>query len=292
VQLGNKLYEFGGYNKGNNQVTRETSVLDFETGQWTLLAPIPPGAAQSHAGVATDGTYIYWAGGQFGGSEDITQLIATENVWRYEIATNTWSRYVNLPRPILAAGMTIFNGVLYLVGGVEHPELAQATTDHFALNTRSRNPSWIDRAPLPRATDHAGVIEVDGTIYAIGGEHGHGTTYTQHADVYAYNPWEDTWTRKADMPVASSHFDGSSIVIGKRILVAGGRTDLPDFTTAQVRVYDTELDQWTVLNPLPFDRLGGFVGIFNDRIFFTNGYSRVQGLAAESFWGDLEGFVV
>jgi N-acetylneuraminic acid mutarotase len=291
VQVGNKLYRFGGYNKGDNSVTRETSVLNFETGQWSLLAPLPKGAAQSHAGITSDGTYIYWAGGQYGGGLDLSSLVGATAVYRYHIATNTWSRYVDLPAPRFAPGLAIFNGVLYLSGGDDESR-SNATSTHWALNTRSRNPSWINRAPLPLAGDHKGVAVVDGIIYAIGGENGHGTDYDQHAEVFAYNPWEDKWTRKASMPQASSHFEGATIVIGKKILVLGGRTQLPNFTTAQARVYDTERNQWSLLNPVPFDRLGGVGGIYDGRVFFTNGYSRHQGMATESFWGDLEGFEV
>ena len=291
VQVGNKLYRFGGYSRGDNTVTRETSVLDFETGQWSLLAPLPKGAAQSHAGVVSDGEYIYWVGGQYGGSLDLSQLLAATAVYRYHIATDTWSRYVDIPEPRMAGGLALFNGVLYFSGG-DDISRSNATSTHWALNTRSKNPSWVTRAPLPLAGDHKGTAVVDGIIYAIGGEDGHGTTYDQHADVFAYNPWTDTWTRKASMPTPSSHFEGATIVIGKKILVLGGRTQLPNYTTSQARVYDTEQNQWTILNSIPFDRLGPVGGIYNGRVFITNGYSRQQGMATESYWGDLEGFDV
>jgi N-acetylneuraminic acid mutarotase len=289
VQVGNKLYVFGGYHRGNNAVTRSTDVLDFETGLWSQLAPIPGGAAQSHAGIATDGTWIYWAGGQLGGGLDLDAIEGTNAVWRYHIPTNTWHRYVSLPEIRYAPALAIYNGVLYLSGGDDESR-TDATGTHWASNTRSRNPSWIDRAALPRVSDHSGVAVVGDLIYHIGGEDGHGTTYEQHAEVYAYSPHTDTWTRRANMPTPSSHFEGGTLVIGDKILVMGGRTDLPDFTTAQVRVYDTELNQWSVLDPLPFDRLGGVAGLYNGRVYFTNGYSRVQGLAAEAFWGTLSGF--
>ncbi|HEV2295949.1 MAG TPA: kelch repeat-containing protein [Tepidisphaeraceae bacterium] len=292
VQVGNKLYVFGGYRRSpDNQVTRAMDVLDFETGKWTVLGSIPRGAAESHAGVATDGTWIYWAGGQLGGREDVTILRGTNAVWRYHIPTNTWERYVDLPEIRFAPALALYNGVLYLFGG-DDASRSNATDTHWVSSTRSRNPSWESRAPLPRKGDHMGVAVVNGVIYSIGGEDGHGTTYDQHADVFAYDVHTQVWTRKASMPTPSSHFEGATLVIGTKILVMGGRTDLPNFTTAQVRVYDTELDQWTVLNPLPFDRLGGVSGIYNGRVYFTQGYSRVQGFAAEAFWGELSGFGV
>ena len=292
VQVGTKLYTFGGYRRSpDNQVTRAIDVLDFETNTWTQIGEIPGGIAESHAGIATDGEWIYWAGGQMGGGADLTALKGTNTVWRYHIATNTWERYIDLPEVRFAPAMVYLDGVLYLSGGDDESR-SDATNTHWALNTRSTNPSWESRAPLPRVGDHKGVAVVNGIIYAMGGEDGHGTTYDQHADVFAYNPATDTWTRKASMPTPSSHFEGATIAIGTKILVMGGRIDFPDETTSQVRVYDTISDQWTVLNPLPFDRLGGVAGVYDGRVYFTQGYSRAQGFAAEAFWGDLSGFGV
>ncbi|MGB7159996.1 MAG: kelch repeat-containing protein [Tepidisphaeraceae bacterium] len=291
IQIGNKLYVFGGYRKGDLSVTRSVDVLDFETMAWTQLAPIPKGAAESHAGIATDGTYIYWAGGQLGGEENLANLQATTAVWRYEIATNIWSRYIDLPDVRYAPAMVYLDGILYVSGG-DDASRTDPTTTHWALDTRSASPAWANRAPLPKAGDHKGSAVVNGQIYAIGGEHGHGTTYVQHDEVFAYDPATDTWTQKASMPWGSSHFEGATLVIGTKILVMGGRVDFPYERTARVRVYDTVTDAWTSLNPLPFDRLGGTAGIFNGRVYFTNGYSSVQGIAGEAFWGDLIGFGV
>ena len=290
ARVGNKLYTFGGYRRSpDNQVTRAGDVLDFESGTWSSLAPIPGGAAESHAGVATDGEWIYWAGGQVGGGPDVTQLDATDAVWRYHIPTDTWERYIDLPESRSAAGMAMQNGVLHLFGG-NGEDRSRALDTHWVLSTRSANPTWAEAAPLPRAGDHKGVAVVNGLIYLIGGEDNHGTTYDQHADVYAYDPSSDTWTRKADMPIPSSHFEDATLVIGTKILVMGGRVDLPEQFTSQVRVYDTLLDQWTVLDPLPVTRLGGVAGVYNGRVYFTQGYSKEQGFTAESFWGTLSGF--
>jgi N-acetylneuraminic acid mutarotase len=136
------------------------------------------------------------------------------------------------------------------------------------------------------------VAVVNGLIYTIGGEDNHGTTYNQHADVYAYDPTTDAWTRKADMPTPSSHFESAALVIGTKILIMGGRADLPNQQMKQVRVYDTISNQWSVLEPLPHDRLGGVAGFYNGRVYFTQGYSEEQGFAAEAFWGELSGFGV
>ncbi len=292
VQVGSKLYTFGGYRKSpDNQVTRAIDVLDFETSTWTRIGEIPAGAAESHAGIATDGEWVYWAGGQMGGGADLSLLEGTTSVWRYHIGTNAWERYVDLPEIRFAPGLVYVDGVLYLSGG-DDASRSNATSTHWVLNTRSGNPSWESRAALPRAGDHKGVAVVNGVIYAIGGEDGHGTSYDQHADLFAYDRAADAWTRRASMPTSSSHFEGATLVIGNKILVMGGRTEEPNFTTSQVRVYDTALDQWTVLNPLPFDRLGGVAGTYNGRVYFTQGYSRQQGFATEAFWGELSGFGV
>ena len=66
----------------------------------------------------------------------------------------------------------------------------------------------------------------------------------------------------------------------------------PPKTLENVRLLVEQEKVWTVLNPLPSDRLGGVGGFYNGRVYFTQGYSKQDGFAAEAFWGDLSGFGV
>ena len=291
LQLGAKLYQFGGYSAGNLDVTDSVEVLDLRTGKWRRLADIPEGAAESHAGIATDGArYIYWAAGQLGGGDGAR---GTNTVWRYDLLADTWSPYINLPEVRFAGSLSYFNGVLYFAGGDDASRF-RAQDEHWALNTRSKRPRWVERAPMPAANDHHSAVVIDGIIYTIGGETNHGTTYDQHDNVFAYNPWTDTWTRKADLPTPSSHFEGGTHVIGgTKILALGGRIDIDrgEFTD-EVRVYDTLEDKWTVLDDskLPDARLGLSSAVYGGRVYLTNGYSPELGLTTKSYWGTLSGF--
>lgn len=286
VQMGDKLYLIGGYNSGASTVTRAVEVLDLNSLQWSSRASIPEEAAESHAGFASDGErYIYWIAGQKGPQGGV----GSNTAWRYDTVADTWDRYIDLPEKRFAGGLAYFNGVLYFFGGNDESR-SNATTNHWALNTRSRNPSWIERAPLPEANDHHSAVVINGTIYSIGGETGHGTTYDQHDGLFAYNPWTNTWSTKADLPTASSHFEGGTFVIGNKILLVGGRIEIADGEfTDEVRLYDTESDTWTVLGDLPDARLGPSGAIHNGRVYIVNGYSSTHGLSDVAYWGTLHG---
>lgn len=287
VQLGDKLYVFGGYNSGNSDVTRSAEVLDLATGTWSELASLPENAAESHAGIASDGErYIYWVAGQKGPREGA----ATNTAWRYDTLSNTWDRFVDLPEGRYGGALAFYNNVLYFFGGNDESR-STATTSHWAASTRSKNPSWIERAAMPAANDHHAVAVVNSMIYSFGGEDGHGTTYDQHKNVFAYNPAIDAWTRKADLPTASSHFEGGTHAIGDKVLLIAGRIDIADGTwTDEVRLYDTITDKWTILDPLPDARLGPSSAIHNGRVYITNGYSEPLGLTDVAYWGTLSGF--
>lgn len=286
VQIGDKLYVMGGYTNGDAETTSSVEVLDLETGVWSDAAPLPDGAAQSHAGIATDGErYIYWVAGQKLGAASA----GTNTAWRYDTVDNTWSHYVDLPEVRFAGGLAYFNGALYFIGG-DDASRSHATSKVWALSTRSKNPSWIDRAELPARNDHLGIAVVDGTIYSFGGEDNHGTTYDQHSGVYAYSPWLNEWSTKASLPLASSHFEGGVHVVGDKVMLIAGRINVSEGTwTDQVRVYDTTTDSWSITTPLPDARLGPSTALYHGRVYVVNGYSATLGMASEGYWGTING---
>ena len=97
VVVNGLLYVFGGYNvtSPDYQPTADAEVFDPTNNTWTSISPMP--AAETHMGIASDGTYIYVAGGYTFNSVTTYQTFSTTNVFQYDIATNTWANYVPLP---------------------------------------------------------------------------------------------------------------------------------------------------------------------------------------------------
>jgi len=194
VQVGSKLYVLGGYapsNPGFLPVTHRCDVLDFTTGKYTRIADLPAGAAVNHAGVASDGKFIYLIAGQI----ESGYGHGTRASFRYDIAANKWSRFVDLPFIRFGGAAVIVNNVLHYFGG-DTADRTTVTTDHWALDLAHPEAGWKRKASLPKGGDHLGHAVIDGIIYAIGGEHGHHVVghnsatapYIQHKYVFTYNP--------------------------------------------------------------------------------------------------------
>lgn len=289
IQVGRRLFVMGGYGNGSElPVSRSVEVYNLQTQRWARLGDLPAGAAQTHQGLATDGTYIYSVGGQLGGGYGP----GTTQTWRYDIGADTWERWVDLPKIQHGGALAYVDGGLYFFGGDE-ADRSTPTTDHWAISTTSRNPQWGRRASLPEAGDHLNRAVINNKIYAIGGEHGHAgidfdpePTYVQHEFVFEYDYKTDVWTRKANSPLAASHSEGTTLVVGTKVFVLAGLLG-PERHSASVRVYDTLNDEWSVLADLPDARIGPAAGIWGGRIYFTVGYSPKLGFPTQSYYGTL-----
>lgn len=293
TQVGRRLFVMGGYVDGgdgpfNMPVSRRVEVYNLETQKWKRLRDMPAGAPETHMVQATDGTYIYSVGGQLGGGYGP----GTTQSWRYHIGTDTWERWVDFPQIQYLGAMSYVDGGLYFSGG-NAADRATPVADHWAISTTSRNPRWVRRAPLPEPGDHQSRAVVNGKIYSIGGEEGHAgvdfdpePTYVQHNYLFEYDPKTDVWTRKADLPIAASHSEGTTLVLGTKIVVMAGLLG-PERHSASVRVYDTLTDEWSLLADLPDARIGPAAAVWRGRIYFSLGYSPKLGFPTESYYGTL-----
>jgi N-acetylneuraminic acid mutarotase len=266
VQVGTKLFVMGGFTSFDLGVINRVDIYDFATKTWSVGSPLP--GAQTHAAAVSDGTYIYVAGGQLGGGE--ASGSGTNEVWRYDIANDLWTPFTPLPDVRFGGTMKIIDNVLHYVGG-DLADRSTISTLHWAFDLNGGT-GWTTLAPIPIGGDHLGSAVVNGIWYTVGGEHDHGTLYTQHSYVFAYDPSTDTWARKADIPIARSHIEGGTFVINGNIYVMGGQTDHLGMT-ADVEEYDPINDVWWKLAALPGVRKGVAGAFYNGQIFLIAGQS-------------------
>jgi N-acetylneuraminic acid mutarotase len=245
--------------------------------------------------VATDGRYIFAAGGQYGGG---IPGRPSSDVWRYDTVDDLWTRDVlpDLPEDRYGGAMSFTDNKLYFFGG-DRPDRVTVANDLWVLDLNNVNAGWVSKASLPDGLsgDHISAAVVDGVIYAVGGEHGHAATqdddapYIQHDFLMAYDPRTDAWTRKADLPEGISHAESGTLVINGKIVVLGGQIDDIQ-VTADVRVYDPASDTWSLLTPLPEDRKGGVAGYLDGKLFYTNGQRERDWHVSTTTWiGTLTG---
>ena len=277
VRIDRKIYLLGGFTDNYTSTTQRFEVFDIKTASFTQLANLP--GAPTHEAVATDGTYIYSAGGQFG-PERSTDL--TDVVWRYDIANNRWQRFGRLPAIRTGGTLSYIYGKLHYIGGDDATRV-RATNTHWVLDLSSTGAGWKDAAPLPGPADHAATVVLNRGIYFVGGDNLHGTSYLSQSGLYFYDPVRDKWATLASIPTGVSHAEAATFTDGKSIFVVAGQGNAQKLTS-NVYVYTIRKNRWSAATPLPSARKGGFAWLSNGKLYYITGDDSVKGL-------DLGGYI-
>jgi N-acetylneuraminic acid mutarotase len=180
-------------------------------------------------------------------------------------AENRWMTRADYPGDIWdATSAAIVNRstgktMLYVIGG--QPKRfggPGAITSTVRMYDVSGN-LWRVRAPYPvRIASTNGAVVIGGKIYVSGGmtrrwDEAAGVYRSQILpSLYVYNPGTNTWSKRADMPVASIR--GVSATYGGMLYVATG---------SRLYRYSPSTDQWASLGMTPHDvdyGAGGFIG--------------------------------
>jgi N-acetylneuraminic acid mutarotase len=241
---------------------------------------------ESHTAVATDGTYIYVAGGYPYSPITTYQTFGTTDVFRYDIATNTWSSFVPLPSPRGGGEMVYLDGELHYIGGndgVNATATKYAETNHWVLNLNSSNPQWVDAVSLPAPRSHMASAVVDGQIYILGGRPTGADEVNPTTTNYVWNPDDpDVWTQAAPLlqPRAVS---SAAVYNGEIYLIAGTTTNYQIIAT--VDVYDPQTNTWSTQASIPSGRFAPVAGVIGNTLIVTTGYSFLDnGIFSTATW--------
>lgn len=266
VVANGELFVFGGYDvtTPDYQPTDAAEVFNPNSNTWSRIAPMP--APETHMGVATDGTYIYIAGGYTYDPVTTYQTFATTNVFQYDIANNTWANYVPLPSARGAGAMVYLDGELHFMDGVAVNRSGQ--TEHWVLNPSDANPQWTDATSVPETSNHTAAVVLNGKIVIVGGQTTSDDSDTT-ANVFEYDPNTGQWTSLASMPYRASHFVAG--VIDNEIILMGGTTTA-DIPLSSVIVYDPSTDMWSYQTSLPDGRLAAVGGVIGSEIIVALGF--------------------
>ena len=300
-----KLYVFGGFDilevrEGNFTPTARAYVYDPGANTWTSLADMPPMngtpyGGVTHAGTATDGEDVFFAGGYTSDEDGDFQIFGTPEAWRYDVSEDSYSRLPDLPQTDesgpnnrhSAGQMEYLNGKLHYFGGTSANRQSDVTY-HFTFDLANGATAWTRAAPLPASRNHLGSAVLNGKIYAIGGQTDHDGALTTYADVYAYDPAADAWSAARNLPKAISHISNSSFALDGRIIVVGGEVDHLD-AVRDVFAYSPETDEWTSLTDLPVALQSMVSGAIDGIIYVTSGSGGnggdVSGFRSETYRG-------
>lgn len=111
---------------------------------------------------------------------------------------------------------------------------------------------WTRLNPFPGGPrSYAVTFTVDGNSY-VGTGMNFSAIYgfTGYNDLWVYNPSNDIWTKKGDVPPLGSDFraNGFSFVIGNNAYVGGGISATKSIGGRDVNKYDPVADKWTAQN--------------------------------------------
>jgi N-acetylneuraminic acid mutarotase len=226
--------------------------------RWTRRAELPE--ARTEVSVATDGRYLYLAGG-FGPPEGEERASAPRTLWRYDPQADRWTALAQLPQGVHHTAFVHLDGRLYVLGGFRETGFTPVGDVHIYDLASGQ---WSQGAAMPTPRGAMGFTVLGGRIHLVGGNapgpdavHDHeGVRIADDRSVNtheAYDPATNTWQRLAPMPTPRNHL-GAAAVNGRIHAVVGrvGR----DFEMTTHEIYDPATNAWTAGPAVPTGRSG------------------------------------
>lgn len=145
---------------------------------WMATLPLPASIAFHAAAVATPGNsrvtstgYLY----ALGGATDAAGTPSSA-VYRGTLTASgtvsVWTTVTALPAPLRSAGVVVFQGDLYVVGGATTGNAPVATVYRSRLDAAGGLGAWQALTSLPFRRAHFGFGSFGGYLYAFGGDSG------------------------------------------------------------------------------------------------------------------------
>ena len=278
-----RLYLFGGFIPGL-ETSSQVDVYDPTSGTWSRVKDMP--TRPTHENAAVDGRSVWIAGGFLGKHPGP----ATNEVWKYDGAADTWTAGPPLPEPRAGGGLVAVQGRLHYFGGYK-PDRDTVCADHWSLVTGEPDARWTREADMPNPRGHLAAAVLDGKIYALGGANGHDRKQVDLPYCDRYDPATKAWTKIASLPDGRSHFEGSTIVHGDRIIVVSGRCNAsqpPRMNVDDILEYDPETDAWRVLGTNPLRCMAPSAEIIGGKLFvIAGGLGVPMPLTADAFVAEI-----
>ena len=131
--------------------------------------------------------------------------------------------------------------------------------------------SHVRLADCPAACDQMGFEELGGLLYFVAGR----ATVNHSQKVYAYNPANNTWTEKADYPLALQSMVLRAV--GGKLYGIGGFNSQTDTMYANVYEYDPDANTWTEKTAMPTAREDFGGAVIGTKIYCFGGLGASSG---------------
>jgi RNA polymerase sigma factor (sigma-70 family) len=206
------IYAIGGMVDGDpftNFPLTTVEAYDPVKNAWEKKADMP--TARYYLSTSVVDGMIYAIGG-YRGDGGPTECSAVE---AYNPATDTWTPKADMPDKAAGLSTSVVDGIIYAIGGVSNSQIIPTVEAYDP-----ERDIWIPKADMPTPRMWLSTSVVDGMIYAFGGWVGEANIVTPVTmALETYNPANDKWMIKGDMPMArcvlsTSTVDGKVYAIG------------------------------------------------------------------------------
>ncbi|KAN0083786.1 hypothetical protein V8E54_002874 [Elaphomyces granulatus] len=191
-----------------------------ETNTWETLSPMPSGQGRGASAIGVRGSTVYIAGGLTTLNVFTGEQVTINTVSSYDVEKKEWTTLPSLPEGRDHVGGAVIGDIFYVVGGrIDGIENVRNTV--FALDLRSPQKGWVQKAPMPTARGGLSTSYIDSVIYTFGGE-GNRTLIPNgvYNEVESYNTESDSWTRLSPMP--KPRHGTNAATVGRCIFILGG----------------------------------------------------------------------
>lgn len=202
-------------------------------------------------------------------------VIAAGTIEKYNFLANQWSNAVPMPRKVRSVGAAVFQGFLYLMGGVD--VFNEQALDSFYRFDHSRSTWILMRAALLQPRFRHAAVEYRGKLWVAGGNilisQGDAVVaWTTHS-VEIYDEMSSCWRRGPDMQRRRDFFN-LLVVQGRLYAVGGDVDDAGNQTLRTIEVYVDATDCWEHVTDFPNARKGFSTCAIGSKIFVFAGDSR------------------
>ena len=186
---------------------------------------------------------IYCVGGSAAGGTTSASRVFSYNpitdVVNALTAADNWPG--NAAGNILPGGFAITGNKLYIVGGFQIGTASTSQTWQFDPNAAIGS-RWLQRTDYPLPRSYVPTAAIGGLIYTAGGASIVGTTVTDTADSFKFDPTSNAWGPIVNIPRTTG--ETRAIVVNNRVWVLGGGRTAPNPST-QVDIFDPAGNAWT-----------------------------------------------
>lgn len=138
--------------------------------------------------------------------------------------------------------------------------------------------SHTQKTAVPLACDQMGFEELGGLLYYVAGR----SAATHSAKMYAYNPADDTWTEKADIPLATGLQSPVVKAVGTKLYCIGGHNSTLNQFYGSVYEYNPADNTWATKTAMPTVREDFGAAVIGTKIYcfggLTTGYTPTKKL--------------